>query len=226
MPLELDYSNDYLLWDFTEAITLTRVSVVSGEDEWENVPIEYALRGQPAMKERAPTAGRYTGADLLWLIPAAILETDVDIPKPADVIVADAEPDTNWTILHRDYDQLDRVYQCYAVNLAIAEQLYERVTLWKPVNAQDATGSRLPTFYNHGPSIAARVQLESEEPTEERGKRLWVRKYSVYLEMEVVGVTHEWQLRRADGTILDVTGYRNRGRIDELPVVSCSSEGV
>lgn len=213
----LDYSLDYLLWDFPEAATLT--SVRDGQDL--TAAVTHALRGQPSIKERAPTGGVYTGTDLLWLLPGVLLGGLT--PKPGDTVTDAAG--VIWTILQPEYDQLDQMWQCYAVALAIAHDLRDRVTLWKPATEQDAAGSRSSDHVQVGPERSARVQLVSEAPAEGRGKKLWVRTWRVYLAAEAGRVTHEWQVRDADGVIYEPSAVENRSRIDELSVIVCVTEG-
>jgi hypothetical protein len=218
MALDLDFSEDYLVWDKTETVTLrTQTDPGFYEQLWDLT----ALRGQPSQKERAPTAGVYTGFDLLWCVPGRLLPVDV-VPRPADIVRDGTE--TDWTVLSLDHDRLDDVWQLYSVNLVLAHGLKDTVTVWAPGTSQDAAGSRKPSFSASSGSYAARIQLVNEEPTEERGKRLHKRSYEIYLAAEVAGLTHEWQIRDAAGTVYQVTRYRNRSRIDELSVVECQND--
>lgn len=218
MAIPLDWSADYLSWDFQERVTFT--SAAAGGRAEVSFPVEPTLRGQPTAKERAPTGGAYAGSDLQWLLPFPMLRGNA--VKPADTVTA--ADGTVYTVLQPGYDQLDQVWDCYSVALSIAHQLADRLTVWAPANAQDRAGSRVATYaQTYGPTDA-RFQLVDESQEEARGKQLWRRTYEAYVAAEVE-LTNECQVRDGDGNVYQVTGYKNRGRIDELSVISCVRYG-
>ncbi len=231
MTLEMDYSADFADWDLAEPVAVASVgTALDGAPAAQSFVT--ALRAQPSVKERAPTGGVYAGSDLTWLLPAPLLLGLVPKPgdtiteqQPADRTVPGPAPELTWTILTLGFDQLDRLWSCYAVNLVLAYQLRSAATFFRPVTNQDAAGSRKPSFFRLPADIPCRFQLTSEDVTQERGKRLWVGMYDVYLASEVTGITSEWQVRDPDDHVYEVLGTRNRQRIDELSLVQCRRTG-
>jgi hypothetical protein len=175
------------------------------------------MRVDPTTRERAPTGGVYAAADTKWLLPGPLLGTVR--PKPADTIL-DGDGVT-WTILAPEFDKSDRVWSCYSIALAIVHALADSVTLWRRTNAQDAAMSRVPTFAQVGSAVDARIQLTAETETQERGKALWKKTYDIYLASEL-DATAEDQVRDAAGNVYQVESIRNRERIDELSVITCT----
>lgn len=213
MTLSLDFSSDYLLWDLTEAVTFRskrRLGEVSQA-------VSVALRGQPSRKERAPTNGVYSGYDLNWLLPGVLLGTVV--PKPGDRIEDAAG--TYWTILSQDYDQLDKVYACYTINLTLAFDLRDTISIYGPDTSQairDNAGSYKPAFKVIHQGKAARVQESNAGFTEERGRRGDLLSFEIYLE-DNLALQSDYYVQDEAGNIYDITGWRNKERIDDLMVV-------
>lgn len=226
MPLNLDYSGDWQYWDFTEPVTFTSIATGTNSPPQQVLTVSKALRGQPSFKERAPSGGAYSSADLTWLLPAALLAGKA--VKVGDTIRDQQPAQTTWTVIGPlDFDQVDQVYQAYTVALSIHHQLASAVTFWRhdPTRSQqDAAGSRVPVFVQVGDAADCRFQLESETVEEGRGKRLWKKTYKVYLAAEV-DLNSEWQLRDTDGAIYQVVDYTGRASITDLSVVTCERFG-
>lgn len=225
MPLSLDFSADYLLWDFAEAVTVTSVGTAAAGGNWPLL-VSHALRGQPTFKQRAPSGGAYVGADCRWLLPDALLAGRA--AKAGDLIRDHQTPSVTWTVIDPGFEQLDRTWDLYCLSLSIHHRLRDRCTAWRhnPSRpAQDAAGSRLLSPEQAGDAIDCRFQLVSEAPVEGRGKRLWRSEWRVYLSEEIDGLTHEWQLRDAGGNVYQVLGVENRQRLDEVPVVTAERFG-
>lgn len=224
MPLALDYSQWWRTWSLTESVVFTSIATGTNTPPQQALAVSHALRGQPSVKERAPTGGVYQGSDLLWCLPGALLGGQR--PKPGDTVKdQDANGAVTWTVLNQDYDQIDQVWQLYCVNLQLHFQLYESCTFKSPTNAQDAAGSRVPTFAQSGSAVNCRFQLTGEDQAAERGKILWKKTYDLFLAEEVSGLTHEWQCLDSSGEVYEVISVRNRSRIDELSVVTLNLHG-
>ncbi len=232
MGLQLDFSQDPLtVYDNTEAVRLTG-TVSAKYPQRPDLTVTTALRAQPAWKERQPTNGVYVGFDLTWLLPGALLSGYR--PNPADKI-KDQFGDL-WTILAADYDQLDRVFQCYTVNLTLAYALRDLVDVQRAHVVYDAAGGLIREWPDHNvagvtaggttpyEAVPASVQLQTQDQKDERGMRGQEGVYSVVIRDQVV-LTSEDRLKASltDGSVLylNVMGQRNPTRIDELPVLEC-----
>ncbi|MCC6419280.1 MAG: hypothetical protein IT429_13680 [Gemmataceae bacterium] len=232
MPLNLSYENDWQYWDATEKVVFTSITTGSNAPPQQSLTVAKALRGQPSFKERAPSNGVYTGSDLTWLLPGALLAGKR--PKPGDTI-KDQLPgtaQTTYTVLNPQHDQLDDVWQCYTVALSLHYQLKDTCTFWKHNSAatqQDAAGSRVPSFTQDttvgaSGTVDCRFQLVGESPVEGRGKRLHRCEYKVYL-AEEVDLTGEWQIRDSSSNVYQVVSYAGRQTIDSLSEVTCERFG-
>lgn len=214
MALALDCSTDYAtVYDFPESVTL---GVRQAGDAYGAVQVAKAFRGQPSVKERAPSRGVYQGADLLWLLPAR--ELSGAVPKPSDV-VTDGQG-VEWTLLTADYDQLDRVYACYSLNLVVHLGLYDAVNLYRPTATQDAAGSYVFSAVPAYTGLVARVQEQQGEFAEGREVRGTTRTYEIYLARNVT-VTTDYYAEDRSGNRYDVLSWRNRERLDEAMVLTC-----
>lgn len=232
MPLNLSYENDWQYWDFPERVTFTSIATGTNSPPQQSLTVAKAVRGQPSIKERAPSNGVYTGADLTWLLPGALLAGKR--PKPGDTI-RDQLPgnaQTTYTVLNPQHEQIDDVWQCYCVALALHYQLRQTCTFWRHTPAatqQDAAGSRVPSFTQDtsvgaSGTVDCRFQLVGESPVDARGKRLHRYEYKVYL-AEEIDLTPEWQIRDADGNVYQVVSYAGRQTIDSLSEVTCERFG-
>ncbi len=211
MTLAMDFSADYVLWDLAEAVTFT-ASATAGNT---NVSVATALRAQPEERERAPSGGVYAGFDLTWYLPGPLLSGHS--PKPGDLVTDGSS--VPYTVLKTNYDQLDKVWVLYTVDLILANDLRDTVDIYGPTDGQDAGGARVPSFAPVYSSLAARVQEVQGEVATERGKHGTRQRFDVFLTTRV-SVTIHHQVRKG-ATIYSVTGWRNPDRIDELMVLNC-----
>lgn len=163
----------------------------------------------------------YVGAGLNWHLPAAVLPAGI-VPKPGDVLV-DGDR-VRWTVQEAGRNKLGRTWKLVCLDLTLAHDLRDSVDVQRPGLSADAGGAVVRAWPPDGAgattpyaAVPARVQLTREEPVDERGIRGMVRRYDVIVGAQM-SVTLEdrvvWQ-----GRYLDVVGYRQAQRVDELPVV-------
>lgn len=218
--MRLDLSADSVAWDQTESITL-EVSTRAAPDL---VAVNVAKRSNIRSAQKSPSGGVYLGFESRWRIPRRELPEGV-IPKPADVVV-DNE-DQRWTVLTAEQNRLGETYALGCVNLSLAHQLRDVVVIERATISYDGAGAATKTFNRVLYTVAARVQELTREVAEERGVRYGKGRYEVTVDRQLhlldVAEDRVRFVERVTGTVmyLDITGYRQPERIDDLPVVEC-----
>jgi head-tail adaptor len=222
--MQLDLSQDYLSWDNTEAVQYA--SVRNTDTMYDVIPM--VRRRMLSAKELAASGGAYIGGDSAFLIPtpllAALLAQERQ-PKPGDQIL-DAGGQT-WTVLGAQGQKQDRTayqtWKCVCRNLAIVYDLQDLIDIQRATITYDAGGGKVKTWPSDGggstpyPSLPARVQLLTDEVVEERGMRGFRGTHAVIVSKQL-SVTYEDRIKWGS-VYLDIVGYHNPERIDELPVI-------
>lgn len=221
MGYTIDASQHYLIWNNTEAVTLT--SPYKPPTPNKTFPIAVAKRRNPQFKEQAPTGGVYGSALMTWWLPATLVTAagavGNDTPTQAFLITDGAG--VVWTIQDVRLDNLKSTWHCPSLNLTLAFNLRDTLTLQRPVLTTDAAGGRTyPTYTVIATGIACRFQETTGEPTDERGKRLTVHKYDVPVGTRLFP-TIEDQVIDGNGVVYEVKGWRQPDRIDQLQVLEC-----
>lgn len=217
MPMTVPVGQDYHAWDNVQEVRFEHARR-AGAASPAVLPV---AKGRAVTKrEKSPSGGVYLGFERNWLVPRAVLPANLE-PAPGDVVV-DGDG-TRWTVLTCDQWAFNTVLRLGCVNLTLAHDLRDAVDVERAALSQDAAGAYVKTFPPAGGTVAygslpCRVQLVQEEIDDQRGIRGFLRRYDVTVDRQVT-VTNEDRLKLADGTYLDVVGYRNATRIDELPVI-------
>lgn len=237
VPDLLDLSDDYKLFDGLEVVNYE--VALRGENEPDAVL--QAKRRAISNPERYPSGGVYVGASVDWHVPDPLLIPGVT-PKPADVIVdSDGQ---RWTVLIAEHKALQSRWRLTCVNLILAYQLRDQITIERPDITPDSSGvvvkkfPTVPSFPRDTQHVEttggkiiyrgiARVQLLAEAISEGRGIRGPELRYDVIVpHLPVEGLTTEDRIvwlrpgKEFPNTVyLDCLGYRNAARIDELPVI-------
>lgn len=223
-------SDDWRAWSDLEPLTY----LVTRGAQPDPLAVDQSLAGPivdqvPFAKRRAVSYRQkmlnpvYVGAGLNWHLPAAVLPPGI-VPKPGDVLVD--QDGVRWTVQETDKNKLGQTWKLVCLNLILAHDLRDSVDVQRPGIGTDAGGAPVRAWPPDGPgsstpyaAVPARVNLVREEPVDERGIRGMVRRYDV-----IVGVQMSVTLedRILWGTqFLDVVGYRQAQRVDELSVLEC-----
>lgn len=245
---QLDQSQDYQSWDNTSAVLYEVArgvpSIADAASRFDGrtpaptpapsrnltqyVPV--AKRRNLTNRERAASGGVYTSLDQVWIIPAALLPGV--LPKPADVVVETLDgsngqlPGTRWTVLETSLGKNRQTHRLTCRDLVLAYDLRDSITIERPAISYDAAGVPVKAFPSDAQpggvvlyaDLPARIQLVSKEIAEQRGVRGLEGKYEVTVGQEV-DVTSEDRIVLAGGMYLDIVGYQNAQRIDELPKI-------
>lgn len=213
VAMTLDLSTDYLVWDGRETVTFTAHQHASPTDT--NYTLTDALRRALTFKEMAASGGVYTTQDRRWIIPQAMLTAAgfAGKPRPADWLT-DAQG-VRWTVLATDFQVLQSVWLLTTRNLVLAAGLYDLISLWRPANLVDPAGSRGGPFVQVYADVPARIQEQDGEARDERGQRITVRRYTVYLGQRLE-VIQEDRMQDAAGNKYEVMSYSRPDLITDL----------
>lgn len=224
MSLPLGYADDYLAWDRTESVTL-EVGRRVGQPATTAVPV--AKRRAITSREKSPSGGAYVGYEVRWHLPTRVLPPGQRI-KPGDAILDQHE--VRWTVLTADLNRLGYTWALGCVDLVLAHDLADVVTIETADISYDGAGAAVKAFPPAGgqvlyQGIPARVQLLTDEVADERGIRSFRGRYSVIVGLPV-DVTFEDRVnwtdpKTAQTILLDITGVHNPDRIDELQALDC-----
>lgn len=194
--------------------------------------IPVAKRRNLTRRELASSGGVYTGLDQVYLLPDALFPVGL-ASKPGDVVVeltdgsAEEQPGTRWTVLEVGWGKNRQTRRLTCRDLVLAYDLRDAITIERPAITYDAAGAPYKAFpsdaVNPGgvvlyQDLPARVQLVTKDMADERGIRGLEGKYEVIVGQEV-DVTSEDRIALPGGVYLDIVGYKNAMRIDELPVI-------
>ncbi len=207
------FKNLYQLWPSSEAVTLT-IPTDSGPAQ---VAVSDALRANPAEAEQAPSRGAYASASVLWRIPRAVLG---DAPAPVAGSVVEEADGTRWTVLRVVFVRTVEDYRCFSVNLAVYHGLDDQVDIERPTLSADATGAPVLTYDQVPyPAVRCRVQPDGTTPGVALGTEADQPRYTVTVEVQLTLGPHDRV--RWGSVLLDIEGYQDAERLDELPKLSC-----
>lgn len=203
-------------WENPEAITFIRHGKLT-DDEY---AVSIAKRRAPTFKEMAASGGVYTGQDLVWLVPVTLLTaaglTDV---KPADII-RDSDG-VLWTVLERSLNTLKSTWRCVTRDLILAYDLRGTLSVRRPqALTTDDAATREYVYDTIYTGVPCRFQAMGDEVSDERGQRLTVSKYSIWVGQRLT-LTNEDQIVDEDGNIYELKATQDADRIDQLQRLDC-----
>jgi hypothetical protein len=219
MGLTIDISSDYLLWDNTEAGTLTNTSGAGDTD----VAVATTMAADLSRQELAASDGVYTPRDKTWSIPAALLSGYE--PKPRD-IWTDTATGTEWTALEVRRAAIGSSVCHYVLtcrNLVLESSLTDSIDIQRSAVTYDAAGAIVQTWPPDGGStayaaLACRVQTQTSEAADEAGIRDQETTIWIYLSRQVA-INVLTDRVKFGSAYYDIERLRNPERIDELPVL-------
>jgi hypothetical protein len=192
-----------------------------------------------SFRERIASGGGYAGSDRNCLIPKMAVPPDW-IGKPADVIIDSSG--VRWTALEDRTNRLGLTYYFVCRALSLVNGLSDEINIERATISYDTAGAAVKAFPPPGGAgtnapipitgigagcsqagstiyqrLKARVQPQRTEVRDERGLRGPVTKYDIIVEKQLWITTEDRVLW--NGQYLDIIGYRQAERIDELPIV-------
>lgn len=211
---------DFAVWDDPEFVQYTSAATnPPGDQQLGSIGPVYRLNLN--IKEMASSGGVYVSLDRKWVVPNLLVKPRR--LKPHDYLLD--EDGVRWTVLSADLPPRDPNWNLVCRNLVLVHELNDTVTILTSRNTQDPAGTRIanltPTYVN----VAARIQEQHGEQTDERGQRVTGRYYTVYLDRRVVVSQEDTVADQATGTIYEIKGYANPDRIDVLMELHCEKRG-
>lgn len=219
MALRDQILNDYQLWDNRESVTV-RVPVSNGS--YTDYALGNCKRRVLTTKELAASAGRYTGSDLVWLIPKTIADAaGLGNIKPHDRVI-DFD-DNSYTVLEAAEQTLRTIWRLVTRNMRIAAGLHDAVSLQHPTITQTSAGGRSVSWTTISAAVVCRVQPRQTEVFDDRGVRSTTTVYDVYFEEDIAATNAAGDFARLlfGSKTLQIVNYKQADRIDVLPVAEC-----
>jgi hypothetical protein len=214
----MNTSTEYLCWDNTEAVTYTVYGqTVSNIGYTQPYSISVAKRRSISNADiPSQKTGILTADDLVWLIPAAVIDNEVR-PNINDYITDSSN--RIWTVLSTQLNNLQSTWRLVTRDLILAEKLSDSMALYRPTNTIDAAGSRVTSYTLITDNIPARVQETGTEIADTFGKKAVKTRYDIHL-----GIRIDWQatdqLRNEAGDIFQIVSGSAPDIIDLLQVVT------
>lgn len=244
--MQADNSQDFDSADNLEAIRYTSVRL-SGSMQ---AMLPRCLRRKLSRKELAASGGAYQGNDVVLLTSWRQIQGLVSQqrePKPGDTwqSAGDVLPGqgpgqpATFTVIEveggaRDGSGHYQMWRLTSRNLVVAFDLQDTIDIQIPTITYDGAGTAIRTWPEQGggqtiyPALAARVQLITDDISDERGIRAFVGNYAVIVSKQVPAATMEARIRwpAMSATLptsnvqwLDIKGVHNPAVITELPVI-------
>lgn len=210
-------TNDFLSHDNRETLTHVVIRRVNGEKTRKRITLENCTRGDVTSREAFASGGAYTSSDVVFFLPVdeTIVSTVTTSPKAGDLL-EDADANVH-TILEARLEDFGSNWVCPSRNMAIVHNLRDVVEWLVCTNKQDRAGGRKPTW-ERKQTVKGRLQETAAVAGEDLGQLDVQQTWDVFLEEELdLGID---DLLRIGGEDYEVTGWRNRERIDELMVVT------
>lgn len=210
-----NFEIDHLVWDNVEPVVLEE-SRRDGAARRHLVAV--AKRRNIRGREKSPSGGAYQGFEVNWHLPTTELPPGV-VPIPGHVV--EDRDGTRWTVLTATRNRHGQTHALGCVDLVLAHDLRDRLTIERPEVEYDRAGAAIKRWWPLHEDLAARVQPESSDVHDGHGVRGFQTRFRVIVDRDLV-VTNEDRLKvtlAGETRYLDVTGYQQAERIDELPVI-------
>src|SRR5262245_48595537 len=131
--MQIDFSQDYQVWDNTQNATL----IATSGDE---IDLFNVAKHAITLKEAAASNGAYTTSDAIFTLPGPAV--DPDFPPAAGYKLVDAAG-VRWTVLETNQSDFDTVWKLTCRNLKLHFDLRDLIHYEEPVLAKDAAGAKV-----------------------------------------------------------------------------------
>lgn len=225
MTLTLDLSNDYLIFDGLETVTVYPAAwKQSHRSDDEDVPglagveVDGARIEKIVMREYAPSTGVTLMSDTRFRLPAVVLTAASYAPTVGDYIVQ--ADDTIWTVLGVGLPRFGGLWSCDCVQLAVNAETSQRMSLLSAA-VVNVAGSRVTQLTAIDTGVVARVILMGVDEIEFQEKLGFDVNYQVYTLTELDAKIGDLLEDEDTGARYEIKTWRDRQRIDSMPVYYC-----
>ena len=219
------HANEWVYWPDRETVThreQTAIGTYSNHALAMTHPVSgsstssVAKRRALTFREAATSAGAYTSANLVFLVPTAAFGATP--PKVGDIL-RDASS-IDHTILEVQKGKLGNTQRCVTIALALVNDLRTSAVLLRPTNNQDAAGKRDPDLTAVVENILCRVQPIRGDVSEDGFDGQVLRgRYFAYLDTRVHPRFGDVFVVLNDDdteTRYTITAWENPERLDQL----------
>lgn len=252
--MQLDFSRDYLQWNNTRPIRLESVRrYVAPPDQdpllqagpqlpprdsaaaldagsFEVIPI--AKKRNLTRRELAASGGAYSAADVVWLIPTALVSSGRPL-KLGDVVEDDnPQNDTadRWTIIELGQQKNGWTYRAVTRDLSVVYDLRDTINVERPRISYDTAGATILAFPSDAETsggeilygnLVCKVQPTTQEIVTARGITGTEQHYDIFCSRQINVVQYDriaWTVGNLT-TYLDILAVRHPQEITELPVI-------
>lgn len=214
--MQLDFSQDDRTWDNTATILFRSIRKTGDlEDTIEGVKVQ-----KVSFKEQAESNGVYQAGDRGVLIPTRKML--LGEPKPRDQVVIGDDTYTTLTVDPRCWDKAGpQRYRLVVRNLRIHYQLNDLCTIERPQPALNESGAEVENWRPVYTDLVCRLQHKDDALGDQRGMRGFQKSYQVFLERDIWISNKDRVKATIDGATvyLEILGFSNADRIDELPFI-------
>lgn len=210
------HASEFLFWQHRENALLRSAAGVGEYTDhalsWENGATKWRAVN---WKEAAASAGAYTSADQVVLVPDPVLPLGVK-PKAGDKIVRTAQGDAPaFTVLEVTVGKFGLTHRCVCRNLVLVGGLSGTGTLSRPTAAKDAAGRPALSAYTVvAEDVPCRVQPEDAAAADVFDRVTAPRRFTAYLAETLPARAKD--VFTSDGLRYTVLSSRNPQRLGDL----------
>jgi hypothetical protein len=221
MKFDVDSTNEYLVWSNTHSITITSYELAPQGNF--TYPVTVVTRRAPTFKEIASSGGKYTSRDVVWIMPAVLVQGAGGVgnrqPKVADFVNGD--DGITYTVLSADLQVEYTQWRLTTRDIILAYNLYDTITIQRWPIVTDNAGSLIYTGIPT--AVITGLQCAIKETTaagvQERGKKIAKRTFSVWVSQQLMPNYTPQNLDQVvdqSNNIYELVGWSNPGAIDQL----------
>ena len=225
MPLTLDFTDDYLIWDNPEKVVYS----ITKRGASVELRVSNAIRHRTKVSQAGPSNGVMLNKAITWFLPSKLLAAPGNVlvqAKPGDRIRLESDQEeaalASWFVTDVAYEELDGVYELTCLEMSLATDLADTIDVVCPLNRQDAKLGRRILWTPKHANVPCKIFEVSSATINQDGRRSSKKSYLIYVvrPSSPLDVTEEDQIRdRATGDIYEVVGYTNPEQINEPQVI-------
>jgi hypothetical protein len=221
MPVTLDLSNDYAVFDGIATVTFYAAQIPELDGTggvWTKstaASIAGARIEKIEQREVEASAGVYTRCDTRIRLPFVFMNV---APKPGDMIT---DGDGNsWTVYAVGAPRFNNSWSCFCLALQIDGDLTDHVT-WKQSHTFNFKGSREVSYTSAATHVHARIQPLTALEIDFQAKLGFDVNYAVYVTQDMAVKSGDLILDDTTDDVYEVKSWGSRKSLTDLASVFC-----